>query len=325
MAAGAPTAQGDLRSVAVTQHDIAVTVIGGYLGAGKTTLVNHVLANADETIAVVVNDFGDIDIDASLIDARSDSTLALANGCICCSLVDGFASALDTIDGLDPRPRRLLIETSGVAEPTSVAAYAHRPGFELDAVVVLADASQVQSKARDKYVGDMVVRQLAGADIVVLNKTDLAGDLAQTHAWLDQTIGSATIVHAENSAIPLGLLFAPNPSASSGDATQLPQGVQTADELFTKGAIEFDEPVDEAELLSIISTLPLSVVRAKGFAWTTEQPDMAMLVQRVGERTTIRPWQPWTDMDRPAATHIVTIEARRHLWHHAGRIGASYG
>ena len=74
-----------------------VSVIGGYLGAGKTTLVNHVLHNASERIAVLVNDFGDINIDQELIEASDDSTISLTNGCICCSLVDGFTSALESV------------------------------------------------------------------------------------------------------------------------------------------------------------------------------------------------------------------------------------
>ncbi len=85
--------------------DIAVTVIGGYLGAGKTTLVNHILRTADERIAVLVNDFGDINIDEDLIASQDGDTISLANGCICCSLVDGFSAALATITALDPPSR----------------------------------------------------------------------------------------------------------------------------------------------------------------------------------------------------------------------------
>ncbi len=86
--------------------NISVTVIGGYLGAGKTTLVNHILRTADARVAVIVNDFGDINIDEDLIESKDGDTLSLANGCICCSLVDGFASALATIRDLIRHPRR---------------------------------------------------------------------------------------------------------------------------------------------------------------------------------------------------------------------------
>ena len=78
-----------------------VSVIGGYLGVGKTTLVNHVLRRASERIAVVVNDFGDINIDQTLIDSSDENTISLTNGCICCSLVDGFAGALESVMSLN--------------------------------------------------------------------------------------------------------------------------------------------------------------------------------------------------------------------------------
>ncbi len=164
--------------------DIAVTVIGGYLGAGKTTLVNHVLRTADARIAVLVNDFGDINIDEDLIASQDGDTISLANGCICCSLVDGFSAALATITALDPVPERLVIESSGVADPATVAAYGHGPGLALDATVVVVDAETIRKKATDVYVGDTVVGQLGSGDIIVLNKTDLVApdEVAATRA-----------------------------------------------------------------------------------------------------------------------------------------------
>ena len=180
----------------VDETDIAVTVIGGYLGAGKTTLVNHILGTADHRIAVLVNDFGDINIDQDLIASQDGDTISLANGCICCSLVDGFSAALDKVRAANPQPERLIVEASGVADPATVSAYGHGPGLTLDATIVVVDAETVRAKSRDVYVGDTVLGQLRSGDITVMNKVDLVGeaDIEQTSTWLRERCPNAVII-----------------------------------------------------------------------------------------------------------------------------------
>ena len=130
----------------MTGGRLPLTVVGGYLGAGKTTLINALLADpAGERIAVLVNDFGDIDIDARLMDSGDADVMSLTNGCICCSLADGFAEALDRIRDLAGRIDRVVIEVSGVGDPRKVAQWGHVPGFTLDGVVVLVDAETVRA------------------------------------------------------------------------------------------------------------------------------------------------------------------------------------
>ena len=282
--------------------DIAVSVIGGYLGAGKTTLVNHILATADESIAVLVNDFGAINIDASLIEATNDTTMTLANGCICCSLTDGFVSAMETIAALDPRPERLVIEASGVADPATVAAYAHGPGFVLDATVVMIDAETVQAQAEDVYVGDTVTAHLRAADIAVVNKADLVAPsaLAATIDWVTSQCPGA-LVHATNNAeIDSTLLFSVPPSAS-GDVAE----GHTAHASFRSWSWQkADAPTTRASIESMMLGLDDEVLRAKGFVWLDDDQDFRYILQRVGQRWTLRRGSRWGTTQKPASTIV---------------------
>ena len=155
--------------------DVPITLIGGYLGAGKTTLINKLLSHAalPQGTAVLVNDFGDINIDESLIRSEfgDGSVIGLSNGCICCSISDDLSKALDELHKL--QVEHVIMETSGVAEPARVWQHCHYPGFAPMACVVLVDASSYEARVRDKYVGNLVHAQVAQADLHVVSKTDL--------------------------------------------------------------------------------------------------------------------------------------------------------
>jgi len=154
---------------------IPFTVIGGYLGAGKTTLLNRILAARESAnMAVLVNDFGALNIDADLIVAQGGQAVRLENGCICCTIGDSLTTSLLTVLRAEPRPERVLVEASGVADPSRVADFARlSPSLRLDRVIVLVDMEQIRERCADPHVGDMALKQLAGADVLVLNKMDL--------------------------------------------------------------------------------------------------------------------------------------------------------
>ena len=171
------------------QHNsIPVTVIGGYLGSGKTTLLNALLRGTHGLrLAVLVNDFGSINIDAELIAAHQGDTISLANGCICCSLQDNLGSTFYALAERSDPPDHIVIEASGVADPRRIGRYAQAiPGLQLDGIIVLVDAESIRQQARDKYVGDTVLLQLQAADLLVLSKTDLvtAATVGEVRAWL---------------------------------------------------------------------------------------------------------------------------------------------
>ncbi|MBU6500173.1 MAG: GTP-binding protein, partial [Rhodospirillales bacterium] len=147
---------------------LPLTVIGGFLGAGKTTLVNHLLARATRRIGVLVNDFGAVNIDAALIAARDGDMISLANGCVCCSLGEDFGASLNRLAARVPAPEQIIVEASGVSDPWAIAQLALiEPGFTLEPLVVVVDAEAVAGQLADRWVADTVARQLAAAEVVV--------------------------------------------------------------------------------------------------------------------------------------------------------------
>ena len=285
-----------------TNAEIAVTIVGGYLGAGKTTLVNHLLRSSGERIGVLVNDFGEINIDADLIESNDGDTITLANGCICCSLVDGFASALESVTSAETPPGRLLIEASGVSDPASVAAWAHRPGLRLDGVVVVVDLENVRGQAADEYIGDTVLQQLGTADVLIGSKADLVSpnDLGQTRVWLAAK-SQAPMLEADHSAVDPRVVF----GIGSGEVLVAPSG-ERADEHYRTWSREWPEPLDRDEFDSLIESLSAGTIRVKGIVRFADEPDERVIVQRVRTRMTCTADGPW----RSGPSMIVGIELR---------------
>lgn len=305
------------------QHtSIPVTVIGGYLGSGKTTLLNALLRGARGVrLAVLVNDFGSINIDAELIIAHQGDTISLANGCICCSRQDNLGAAFGALSERSDPPDQIVIEASGVADPRRIARYAQSmPGLRLDGILVLVDAEQIRRQVRDKYVGDTVLDQLHAADLLILSKTDLISPATaeEVRAWLMVQAPAAHLIEAVAGQLPvefvLGDLHHGGNLALDGDLGSGEHGADHGghdaqhDLTFEQVSFTTAEPLERAALTVALDALPPAVVRGKGVLYLADEPARRVILQMVGRRWNLRPGEPWGDA--APASRLVFIGPR---------------
>ena len=262
------------------QTAIEMTVIGGYLGAGKTTLVNHILTQTEEPVAVLVNDFGDINIDEHLIESADGNTISLTNGCICCSLADGYVTALQQIRDRQPRPKHIVVEASGVADPAAIAAYGHAPGLSLNAVVVVVDGANTEQQLSDSLVGQTVANQIAVADLIVLNKKDLIDDPSVILRELKGLNCEALIVECVQSQISLNVLFGSLVTTRTSTPNTMGR--------FESRSHSSDPPLSKKALIEFVEQLPEEIQRAKGVLRIDEEPEIPMVFQLVGNKWDLR-------------------------------------
>ena len=295
---------------------LPLLVIAGYLGAGKTTLVNHLLRQAGgRRIAVLVNDFGDINIDADLIDGAAPGgadglpgAIALSGGCLCCSFGDDLVGLLQALTRRSPPPEVVLIELSGVALPAAVLRTARlAPGIATAGTLVVADAADLRRQAGDPYVGDTVRQQLADADWIVLNKPDLlsAQALAALQAWLPALAPQARVLACAVTELPPELVLGWRVDAA-GDEASLADGPTLADKAalarlggrplraaapatrrFDSRSLALPVDTDLAALGARLAAPGSGVLRAKGLAQAAD--GSGQLLQVAGGRWAVSP------------------------------------
>ncbi len=283
---------------------VPILLVTGFLGAGKTTLVNRILQQADgRRIAAVVNDFGAINIDAELIAGADNGVISLANGCICCSLEGDLLRTLANLLRRSPRPEAIVIETSGVADPEDIIRNLMDPVIwreaPLETVLCVADAASAEADLGDP----LLLSQLRAADLVAISKGDLVDRpaLETRRDALSQVNPRATLIEATDGDMPLELVF-PEVGAASERATR-PK--RPSIERFESFNWTSAEPVSLAGFQRAIGHLAPRLVRAKGFLETVEDPKRRHLFQLAGGKATLAPLG--RDDPARAGTRIVFI------------------
>ena len=316
---------------------VPVTVITGFLGSGKTTLIKHLMQNPQgKRLAVLVNEFGVLGVDGAILKGCADDNcpveniVELANGCICCTVAEDFIPTIEALLALPKRPDHILIETSGLALPKPLLKAFDWPAIRsmitVDGVITLADAeavasghfageltqAQIDAGEHDTPLGEVFEDQIACADIVLLTKADLAGEagIAAARAVIEAEAPRKLPILAMTDGVIDPRIILGLGAAAENDLAARPSHHDGADDHehddFNSVVIGLPEVSDVDGLMAKVALLATEhrVLRVKGYVAVQGKP-MRMLLQAVGSRVRAQFDQPWGS--QPRLTQLVVI------------------